>query len=377
MADDNNYLALIDQIYGAALEPDRWPTLLEEVSGIMNATGALLTHRDFELVHHSAVASYNLDPAAFIDYGQYFIKQDVWAHYAANEPVGSVFTSETIIPDEELLRHEFYNDFLRKADIRHSCGLVLEQSEKAFCTLGLYRSHRQEDFQKDEIETASLILPHLSRSVQMYGKFARLENLSSGLLHAFELSRDAVFLLDGSCRIEHSNVRAASLLERRDGFSGDQRRLRAHDAVANDKLQAIVSHVAVSHYSDFPNAGEHLIVRRPDGRRPFQLLIAPLVSRAILEQVTTERSAAKCVVVVTDLEALPVPSESVLRDLYQLTNAESRLAARLGAGETLSKAAEVLGITRETARTVLKRIFQKTDTHRQAELVRLIASSSK
>lgn len=377
MATDKNFLELIDQIYDAALEPNHWPSVLEKICGTLNATQAYMAHRDFDFAQHDMLASHNIDPSAFVDYGQYYIEKDVWAQYGSDKPTGSVFTGPTILPDEEFLKLEFYNDFLKKRDIRYLCGMITQQSDNAFSTLGLYRSKRQEDFQSDDIDTANLIVPHLSRSVQMYSKFARLENLSSGLLGALELTPDAVFLLDGNCRIEHMNVSASDLLERRDGFSGDQRILRTHDEAANNNLQAIVSNIAVSQSSDYPSAGEHLIVRRLDGRRPFQLLIAPLVSRKILDQVTTDRGETKCIVFVTDLEALPIPSESALRDLYQLTNAESRLAAKLGAGENLSDAANALRITRETSRTVLKRIFQKTDTNRQAELVRLITSSSR
>jgi len=61
-----------------------------------------------------------------------------------------------------------------------------------------------------------------------------------------------------------------------------------------------------------------------------------------------------------------------LRRLYGLTPAEARLAQALVAGEHLNDIAEHLGITKETARSQLKAVFAKTDTHRQAELVRVL-----
>jgi DNA-binding CsgD family transcriptional regulator len=57
--------------------------------------------------------------------------------------------------------------------------------------------------------------------------------------------------------------------------------------------------------------------------------------------------------------------------------AEARVALRLGAGESLADAAEALGITRETGRALLKRVFAKADVHRQAQLVALIARMSR
>jgi DNA-binding CsgD family transcriptional regulator len=61
-----------------------------------------------------------------------------------------------------------------------------------------------------------------------------------------------------------------------------------------------------------------------------------------------------------------------LRCHFGLTPAEARLALHLVTGETLRSAAAKLSISYETARTYLKRIFRKTKTCRQAELVMII-----
>ena len=48
------------------------------------------------------------------------------------------------------------------------------------------------------------------------------------------------------------------------------------------------------------------------------------------------------------------------------------MAALVGSGLAPREAAEKLGITEETARTVLKRVFSKTGVSRQSELVALL-----
>ena len=65
-------------------------------------------------------------------------------------------------------------------------------------------------------------------------------------------------------------------------------------------------------------------------------------------------------------------SEHALADLYDLTPSEERLALRLASGETLAEAAAQLGIRTSTARAALRSVFEKTGTHRQASLVRLM-----
>jgi len=58
-----------------------------------------------------------------------------------------------------------------------------------------------------------------------------------------------------------------------------------------------------------------------------------------------------------------------------LTPMEARLAARLAAGEEVSRAAAVLGIRYATARGYLAAVFRKTGARRQGELVRLLQAS--
>jgi DNA-binding CsgD family transcriptional regulator len=62
----------------------------------------------------------------------------------------------------------------------------------------------------------------------------------------------------------------------------------------------------------------------------------------------------------------------VFHEIYGLTPGETRLTLLLLADCSLEEAARLLGISRSTARSVLKRVFQKTDTKRQSGLVRLM-----
>jgi DNA-binding CsgD family transcriptional regulator len=67
-----------------------------------------------------------------------------------------------------------------------------------------------------------------------------------------------------------------------------------------------------------------------------------------------------------------MPQIAFLKDRFDLTPAEARLVARLMTGESLRSCAEALGIKYETLRSRLKSVFQKTKTHRQAELVMVV-----
>jgi DNA-binding CsgD family transcriptional regulator len=59
--------------------------------------------------------------------------------------------------------------------------------------------------------------------------------------------------------------------------------------------------------------------------------------------------------------------------LFGLTAAEAKLAIALGEGATVGELTDGFQITANTARSHIKRIFDKMSVHRQSELVAILA----
>jgi DNA-binding CsgD family transcriptional regulator len=70
-----------------------------------------------------------------------------------------------------------------------------------------------------------------------------------------------------------------------------------------------------------------------------------------------------------------MPGEAFAK-LYGLTGGELRVLLALAQGLGGKEAADMLGVSESTVRTHLQRIFSKTSTSRQAELLQLLQSSS-
>jgi DNA-binding CsgD family transcriptional regulator len=65
----------------------------------------------------------------------------------------------------------------------------------------------------------------------------------------------------------------------------------------------------------------------------------------------------------------------LLKRLFGLTSGEADVALRMLRGDGLKPIAADLALSMATIKTHLHHIFNKTDTHRQAELVRLLLGS--
>ncbi|MGE0007618.1 MAG: helix-turn-helix transcriptional regulator [Parvibaculaceae bacterium] len=87
-------------------------------------------------------------------------------------------------------------------------------------------------------------------------------------------------------------------------------------------------------------------------------------------------SGGDLLVVATSISASAlVPSPTILTGLFDLTPAEVRLATALARGLSLKTAAAEAGLQFSTVRTYLNRIFRKTGTSQQSQLVALLKSA--
>ena len=78
------------------------------------------------------------------------------------------------------------------------------------------------------------------------------------------------------------------------------------------------------------------------------------------------------VLVVTKLGATGVPSSDLVQRLFALAPAEARVATLIGSGLSPRQTAKNLGISEETVRTTLKRVFAKVGVSRLSELAVLL-----
>lgn len=116
--------------------------------------------------------------------------------------------------------------------------------------------------------------------------------------------------------------------------------------------------------------GGAMEVSRP-GKRPLQLIATP-VPVGMIEP--TSRVAL--VLCISDPDRRSKMPADLLRELFKLTPAESRLTLSLLSGQSLQEIVDQFRIGRETARSQLKSVFQKTGTRRQVELIQLLTNMS-
>lgn len=195
-------------------------------------------------------------------------------------------------------------------------------------------------------------------------KAGRGDEIALAGLAALDQLSIGVAIVDAGCRIVWSNRYCDEILAEGDGLSIIGCELRASSRRQSSDLQQKIREIGHDG-GDGAAATGVMTVTRPSGRRSYH---------AAVRSLTPSAAAAEdyAVVFMTDPQRDERLDARHIASLFDLTHAESELAARLAAGKRLDLAATELGVTTGTARTHLKHIFQKTSTGRQGELSRLL-----
>jgi DNA-binding CsgD family transcriptional regulator len=213
-----------------------------------------------------------------------------------------------------------------------------------------------------------LLVPHVQQAVrcQMLIGF-QLRELQSTLT-VLDRLRHGVVLLAANGRTVFVNAAAKRIFDSRDGLllRGDGS-VYAQHAAEDTTLRRVIGLCGVGDGDGIRSPG-CLTISRPTGQRALVVHAMPVGDgRANLAD-----ARASTMLFILDPEREARPPLDLVRHLYGLTKAEAAVALGVGRGEGLQRVADDLSISISTARIHLQRAFEKTGTHRQAELVRLL-----
>lgn len=182
-----------------------------------------------------------------------------------------------------------------------------------------------------------------------------------------------IILIGADCKPVHVNNKAQGVLDGPHGLRITQNGLVAEiheDSLALEKL----IRTAVESVRDKSQATDGaLVLSTSDWGEYLHVLVSPLRSDAMGRN---PREMEVCAAVFISLPGQSVRySVGLLMSLFGLTRSEARVLGELANGKSLHEIAENLEISKNTARSYLQTLFDKTGTSRQAQLVCLVLSS--
>jgi DNA-binding CsgD family transcriptional regulator len=180
------------------------------------------------------------------------------------------------------------------------------------------------------------------------------------LAEAIEAVGFGIVLLTADGFILFANGVARELMHKGEGIRSSSGWLGAKNAAHTAKLRDLLTRETRE-----PGAAT-MILERGERRQPLLINVIALGRGG---QASANGRQARAVAVIIDPERYAAASLEAFSELHGLTDAESRVLRAVVGGKGLVATAARLGVAEATARTHMKRIFEKTGTHRQTELL--------
>jgi len=355
----------INACYDAVLAPETWPAALDRLARSVDAVGATFYPVSGPVtLPHIPVAS------EIKGVLEEFVRDGWWMQdYRAERALPLFLLGRPVVVEDQITTRDErrrlpgYNDFFLRHGLPWWAAVSCQSQESGQWVVPFLRDSRQGPFLPHDSIRLTRMQPHFKRIMGLARRFSRSRVETA--MATLERAGFPAILVDWHGHATQLNPAAEALLGPDLFIAGG--RLGARDRDSNEALQRLVSlAVASASPADLAEASP-VSVARPPGQ---PLLVDAVPTAGLLADAFRH---SRALLLITDLDRKPVPIERRLRKAFALSGGEARLTTLLGEGLTLTQAAEVLKITRETADDRLKAIFAKTSVSRQSELAALAA----
>jgi DNA-binding CsgD family transcriptional regulator len=290
-------------------------------------------------------------------------REDPWTQATRHVRAGTFQLSRQMIPDAELRRTRFHAELCVPFGLHDAMGACLIRNDERYVTFGMMRPSDAKGDGSREAKLGAQLLPHLTRVMRLRHEASRLRTRALGARAGIDALPFAALVVDRAGRLKLTNPLADALLRKRDGLVSTRAGLAALSLADTRALHHAIG-ATLDTSAPVSSARDVLAIRRPD-QRPLAIVLTPLLGQP---------GEPLAVLHVLDPYAGAEPTEGLLRTLFGLSPAETRVALSIARGHTPDETATKLRRSVTTIRSQLRAVFQKTHTTRQAELTRLLVT---
>ncbi|OAF16410.1 helix-turn-helix transcriptional regulator [Bradyrhizobium neotropicale] len=361
-------LSLVADIYDASLDDSRWTTTLGSIVDLAGGqSGGLvwIGAAGEAMISHAV----GVEPAHVQSYIETYEPFDP-SRGVLHAPVGQIQTIRDWIDVDEFRTTRFYNEWARPQGLEDAANIMLHKSAEGISRLSIMKAGSAVD--RRMYQVISHLTPHVQRAVLVRQKLQQQNALEATSARTLDALQTAVLLLDADGNIVHSNASARDILDEADVLRSVHGRLVTSDLNADRVLrQALAGTVLGDRAMTSASISLHLMAR--DGSRYVGHLLPLTAGR---RQMFAAGYEACAVLFVSKAALDTIVAPDLIRKLFKLTPAELRVFLSIVEIGGVPDVARSMGIAETTIKTHLARIFTKTGTKRQADLVRLVAAFS-
>lgn len=365
-------IPIIARMHRAAGKLDDWGEMLDGVRDLLRAHMVALGRYHFLSGQGSKLLVVPPNALFQSEYTNWHAIRNPWFIASQEYRNGRVMSGDELLRQDELIRTDFYQRFLSKYQLHHRLCGVLKRSEESTLYLAVYRSDSGPEFDSDDRQTLATVIRHLAPALDNHWALLHLGSLNRLLKSVVDGFAPAIFLVSRDGTLLYASRKATELLDSTHGLQIRNNRIAGGNRVEDRNLLEAIQQVAGQTAVGTSDEAAVKVILLSNGSRNHPLVVSLHPAGSLF--CTSSNVHHKAVMlVIKPPYALHQVERCTFARAYRLTHAQTRLTGLLLAGYSLGRAAECMSISDNTARSHLKQIFQKTDTHSQIELVHLHA----
>lgn len=358
---------LINKIYAVTGNSDAWSSLLDDLSILTDSFGsALSVERNNEIVGWRVSNSLKKTLEGQIE-KHLNTRLAVINNRMREKNTPEFLADHYLFTEEEWLNTPFMMEYGTPNNFNHAVGTYIDLAQGDKILIFSLREKNKPIYSDEVVANLNLIRPHLARAAMLTATWGQKK--IEAVTHIIQEFATNTLLVNKEGVILSGN--------KSNNIFGDylsvlnSNKIIFSSKTTNGDLAAILAEV-----SKLKSAKS--IPIRSSTYKPAILHIIPVDS--IYRDLFDHNSSSAHLFDTTNLVLVLMPitqntdiSDSIIRNLFDLTPTEAKITAKISTGVTPEKIADDFKISKETVRTHLKNIFSKTGVNRQSQLVALVS----
>jgi DNA-binding CsgD family transcriptional regulator/PAS domain-containing protein len=359
----------IGAIYDCALDPHQWPDACRSIAELCESTAGGICVHDLRHAQNDQLFVFGYLPEFLEQLGKHYAQSPM----AVADVVSNIGDVSALSMDRsELTDSRFFRDVLQPFGLLDIMWFPALRTGSRMASMHASRSENVPQYQTREISLFKLLAPHVCRTLAISDALDIRAVQSEMLERTLDALVAGVFLTARDGRVVYMNAAAKRQIDTGNAIRIVNNRLSPTDAVARAALSKAIEQAGHDDV-DMDMTAHSLAI--PDAEGAGYVATFLSVDRGQRRSVLAP-FAASCAVFMQDpIQAPLMPGEAFAR-LYRLTGGELRVLLALAQGVGGKEAADMLGIGEPTVRTHLQRIFAKTGTSRQTQLLQLLQNAT-
>lgn len=215
-----------------------------------------------------------------------------------------------------------------------------------------------------EMALTDILRSHFIRALDLNREILEARAERNATERLFEHLPLGMMIVDSEGQVLSCNRQLGQIVSEGKELSVNNNMLSAGSSKDTMRLRKMIRAVANNEEPE----GKTIHISSAEGSTPLSAMVLPF--RSGVASNTNIKNKVVLLVAAPDIR-IEISTETLM-SLYRLTGAEAKLVSSLVKDRSLNSIAEDFGVSKHTIRNQLKSVYDKTGTHRQAELVRQV-----